>query len=147
MFGKPGLFYFSAILAVVGAVGYQYFVKRVSPTISPIISVLGVYLAVLLMTLVSLFFFPLEGGLKAQLRQLSAVQLAIAASIYLIELGFLLMYRSGWNLSTGNLVTGVFINIILVVLGVLLLGEKITLINFIGIGLSLIGVAMISYTR
>jgi drug/metabolite transporter (DMT)-like permease len=50
-------------------------------------------------------------------------------------------------LSSGNLVTGVFINISLVGLGFLLLHEKISLINFLGIILSIIGVAMMSYHR
>lgn len=73
------------------------------------------------------------------------MQIAVAVSVFLIELGFVLMYRAGWNLSSGNLVTGVFINIILVGLGLFLLREKVTLINAIGIALSIIGVAMISY--
>ena len=60
------------------------------------------------------------------------------------QLGFLLMYRYGRNLSTGNIVTGVFVNIILVILGVTLLGEKINLLNAIGIALCILGVALIS---
>ena len=63
----------------------------------------------------------------------------------MIELGFLLMYRYGWNLSTGNLVTGVVVNIVLVGLGITLLGEKVNTINAIGIALSVLGVALISY--
>jgi len=61
------------------------------------------------------------------------------------QLGFLLMYRYGWNLSTGNIVTGVFVNIILVSLGVALLGEKISITNTIGIVCCILGVALISY--
>jgi uncharacterized membrane protein len=55
------------------------------------------------------------------------------------------MYRYGWNLSTGNLVTGVIINLILVGLGLTLLGEKVNTINSIGITLCIFGVALISY--
>ena len=55
------------------------------------------------------------------------------------------MYRYGWDLSTGNLVTGVVINIFLVGLGVTLLGEKVSIINVIGIALCILGVALISY--
>ena len=55
------------------------------------------------------------------------------------------MYRYGWNLSTGNLVTGLFINLILVGLGVTLLGEKVNLVNAIGIVFCVLGVALISY--
>jgi len=55
------------------------------------------------------------------------------------------MYRYGWNLSTGNLITGVFVNLILVGVGITLLGEKVNLINTIGIILSIVGVTLISY--
>jgi len=61
------------------------------------------------------------------------------------QLGFLLMYRYGWSLSTGNIVTGVFVNIVLVGLGVALLGEKINLTNALGIAFCILGVAFISF--
>jgi len=80
-----------------------------------------------------------------QVRQLNWIQLALAVSVVLIELGFLLMYRAGWNLSTGNLVTGVVINVLLAALGVALLGERLQLINMAGVALCLAGVALISY--
>ena len=55
------------------------------------------------------------------------------------------MYRYGWNLSTGNLITGVIINIILLSLGILVLGDEMTFINAIGVIVSIIGVALIGY--
>jgi EamA domain-containing membrane protein RarD len=63
----------------------------------------------------------------------------------LVELGYLLMYRSGWNLGTANIVTGVFINLTLVALGSLLLKEEISFLNAAGMIISIIGVALISY--
>ncbi len=139
------MFYLSAFIAILGAVGYQYFVKSVPQTINPIISVLGLYIAVLALALFLLPFFPLEGGLVKHIRQLNWIQIALAVSVMLIEVGFLLMYRHGWNLNTGNLITGVFVNIILVALGIALLGEKVSPVNTLGIALSIIGVALISY--
>ncbi len=49
------------------------------------------------------------------------------------------------SLSTANLVTGVFINLVLVGLGMTLLGEKVNLINTIGIAFCILGVTLISY--
>jgi len=139
------MYYISALVAIFGAVGYQYFVKQIPASINPVVSVLGIYFAVLAMGLILLPFVPPEGGLVKHIRQLNWTQLAVAGSVMLIELGFLLMYRSGWNLSTGNLVTGIFVNIILVSLGVWILGEKVNLFNAVGIILSIIGVTLISY--
>ncbi len=108
------MFYISACVAIVGAVGYQYFVKRVPGSLNPFVSVIAMYVAVLALGVVLLTLFPAEGGLLHHFRQLSWIQLALAVSVIMIELGFLLMHRYGWTLGTGNLVTGVIINIILV---------------------------------
>ena len=139
------MFYISAILAIAGAVGYQYFIKRVPASINPIVSVMGMYVTVLVMGLFLLPLFPTEGGLKAHISQLSWTQVALAVTVMLIELGFLLMYRYGWNLSTGNLVTGAFVNIILLALGVGLLGERVNFVNAVGIALCILGVVLIGY--
>ena len=89
------MFYISALLAIMGAACYQFFVKRIPPGINPVISVIGIYLAVLIMSGVLLLIFPVEGGLGNQIKQLNWVQLAVAGSVLLVELGYLLMYRSG----------------------------------------------------
>lgn len=138
------MFYLSACVAIVGAVGYQYFVKRVPGSINPIVSVMATYIFVLVLGALILIFSPVDGGLLHQIRQLSWIQIVLAVTVLMIELGFLLMYRYGWPLSTGNLVTGVIINIILVGIGVFLLGEKVSFVNAIGISLCIIGVALIS---
>ena len=139
------MFYISALIAIAGGVGYQYFIKRVPGSINPIVSVMGMYVAVLILGLILLLLFPADGGLRNQFRQLSWIQIVLAFTVMMIELGFLLMYRYGWSLSTGNLVTGVFVNIILVSIGVALLGEKVSFVNAIGIVLCILGVALISF--
>jgi len=100
------MFYLSAIVAVTGAVGYQYFVKRIPETLNPLVSIMGMYIVVLVLGAILLPFFSAEGGIRNQIRQLSWIQIALALSIIMVELGFLLMYRYGWSLGTGNLVTG-----------------------------------------
>lgn len=142
---KNSMFYLSAAMAIIGAVGYQFFLKRVPTGINPIVSVLGIYVTVFALAVVLIPLFPANGGFLSHVRQLSWIQIALGVSVIFIELGFLLMYRSGWNLSEGNLVTGVVVNIALVALGVVLLGEKLSLINVAGIVLSIAGVALISY--
>ncbi len=143
--GRTFMFYLSAGLAILGAVGYQYFVKRVPTTLNPIVSVIGIYVSVLAFSAILLPFFPAAGGLPRQFLRLGWVQLAIAASVILIELGYLLMYRSGWNLSSGSLVTGVVINTALLGLGLALFGEKANAANVFGFVLTIVGVALIGY--
>jgi len=48
------MFYISAFLAIAGAVAYQYFVKRVPVSINPLVSVMGLYVAVLALSIILL---------------------------------------------------------------------------------------------
>ena len=139
------MFYLSAAIAVVGAVGYQYLVKRVPASLNPVVSVIGVYGSVLVLSAILLVAFPTQGGLLRQFRQLSWIQLVIAVAVLMIEIGFLWMYRYGWELSTGNLVTGAAVNLTLVVVGLSVLGEKVNAANILGIAVTIIGVALIGY--
>ena len=139
------MLFISAGIVIIGAVSYQYLTKRIPVSLNPIVSMIGMYTAVLALGAFLLPFFPSEGSISQHFRQLSWIQLGLAISTIMVALGFLLMYRYGWNLSTGNIVTGVFINIILVILGVTLLDEKINFLNAIGIVLCILGVALISF--
>ena len=139
------MFYLSALIAITGAVGYQYFVKQIPTSINPIVSVIGIYIAVLAFSIVLLPFFLSEGELMKEVKQLNWIQLAIAGSVFMMELGFLFMFRYGWNLSTGYLITGVIINIALLGISIMILGEKLNFINAIGVGISILGVALVSY--
>ncbi|MEE3228659.1 MAG: hypothetical protein VX237_06115, partial [Chloroflexota bacterium] len=70
---------------------------------------------------------------------------AMAISIILLDIGFILMYRNGWDISTGNLVTSIFTNIALLLIGALLIGDKATPTNLVGVLICIAGVAMIGY--
>jgi drug/metabolite transporter (DMT)-like permease len=139
------MYYVPALIAIAGSIGYHFFLKQLGPDINPIVSVIGLYLAVLIVTPVLFFLFPLEGGLLANMRQLNWIQVALALSVLGIELGFLLMYRAGWQISTGNIVTGVATNIALIVIGLLMFSEKLTPVQALGVVLSLVGVVLIQY--
>lgn len=139
------MFYITALITILGGLLYQFFVKRVPVNLNPLVNVISVYIVVIILCLCLLPLFPLKGGLMQHVRQLSWLQGVLAISVVLIELGFLLMYRYGWNLSTGNLITGVFINMILAAIGIGLLGEKLNMVNILGILLSVLGVALIGY--
>ncbi len=143
--GSVFMYYASAILATIGTILYHNFAKRIPSTIDPMVSIVGTYLLILLIGFIILPFSMEKGSLMQNIRQLSWVQVGIAVSVMMIELGFVMMYRSGWDLSLGNVVTSVVINLALLGIGVLLLGEQVSWINVAGVVLSIAGVAMISY--
>jgi drug/metabolite transporter (DMT)-like permease len=139
------LFYGSAALAIIATVAYHFFVKKIPSDINPIISIIGIYSTVLVLSLVVLPFFIEKGTLIESFSKLNWVQLVLAFVVFGMELGFLLMYRYGWDLSVGNVVTGVFINAVLMCIGIFFLHEKLSAINIAGLVFCALGVAMVGY--
>lgn len=139
------MYYISAALAILGTVGYHTLVKKIPATIDPVVSIISIYLGVLILGIVLVPFVYSSQKIMSSVHQLGLVQFGIAICIMLMELGFILMYRSGWDLSTGNIVTGVFINIILLVIGIGILREHLNVVNILGVIVCLGGVAMIEY--
>lgn len=139
------IYYISALMAIMGTIGYHFFVKKIPSTIDPVVSVVAIYIFVLILSAIILPIFVDRANIMDHVRQVNWIQFAIACAVIFMELGFLLMYRYGWNLSTGNIVTGVAINLALVAIGILFLKEQLSAINVVGALMCIAGVAMISY--
>ena len=139
------LFNSSAGIAILATVAYHFFVKKIPAGIHPIVSVIGIYAAVLIISVAILPFVIEKGTLVESFRQLNWIQLVLAVVVFGMEMGFLLMYRYGWDLSVGNVVTGVVINIVLMAIGVLFLRERLSAINLVGLVMCISGVAMVGY--
>ena len=68
---------------------------------------------------------------------LLSILLAIAAIG--VEFGYLYAYRAGWKISALAITTGPFVNIALLIIGVLWFKEKLSATNLIGIAFCIIG--------
>lgn len=139
------LFNSSAGIAILATVAYHFFVKKIPSGINPIVSVIGIYAVVLVVSVAILPFVIEKGTLIENFRQLNWIQVVLAVVVLGMEMGFLLMYRYGWSLSVGNVVTGVVINIVLMAIGVLFLRERLSTLNIAGLLMCITGVAMVGY--
>ena len=61
-----------------------------------------------------------------------------------LELGYIFIYRAGWKVSVASLVANIALACLLVVVGVLLYKEVLTLRQVAGMGLCVAGLLLIS---
>ncbi len=100
-------------------------------------------LALVMTLLLSAFDRSARSPLEALAKLNWAVPL-VAISIIGIELGWILVFRAGAGLSLTGLIVNVAVAVIVIPLGLLFFGEKISLVNLIGMALCLIGLVLIS---
>ena len=130
------------LLVVVGIVGYQIAQKAVPGGANPFVVIGAAYAAGLLVCVAVVVAgrVPVAGALAASWRPAVGVGLAALA----IEVGYLLVYRAGWPLSTASLVASVAAAAILLGVGTLFLGEALSLRQIIGIACCLTGLALVA---
>lgn len=142
---KTGLYLISAAIAVLSMIAYQIFTKKIPADINPVVSVIGVYMIALLLTSALVPFFVPGGEFMQHAQKIGWAQIGVAVTIVGIEIGFLLMYRHGWSLSTGYIMTSVAVNIALMAVGLLFFREQLTPINLLGLLMCIAGVAMVGF--
>jgi len=141
------LFYFSIILAIISSALYHFSAKSTPGNVNFTVSLLVTYAAAFLMILLTFPFFPIQGSLSAELKKLNWASIGLAIAAVGIEFGYLLMYRTHWNLGiAAPLVTGLA-SLILVPVAIFIFRDKISWINVLGIFVCLAGLMMLNWKR
>jgi multidrug transporter EmrE-like cation transporter len=141
------LFYFSISLAIASSALYHFTQKQIPAGVSPSVSVIVTYVASLALCFILLFFLPPENGFIAALKQLNWASYFLALSLVGLEVGFLLVYRAGWNIGIAAVLTNVAASLILVPVAIFVFKDKLSLINIIGILVCLAGLVMLNWKR
>lgn len=131
-------------IAIAGQVLYQVMQKSVSHGAHPVLSLLGFYGLAAVLSLPLFLLFPLKGSLADSLGGLNWAVLGVAASIVLIELGFLLAYRAGGSLQSLYITSAAFTTAALVLIGAFAYREALTPTKLAGLGLALAGIWLLS---
>jgi drug/metabolite transporter (DMT)-like permease len=142
--GKMSLFYASFGVAVFSSVLYHVFQRAIAPGVNPVISLMVTYLAALVLSALLLLLFPLRTPLLAAIRELNWASLALAVAIVGLEVGFLLAYRAGWNVSLAGVATNVAGALLLLPIGIAWFKERPSVINLLGVLVCVLGLWMVN---
>ena len=141
------LFYFSILLAIASSALYHFTAKSTPSNVNFTVSLLVTYAVAFVVVLSTFVFFPIKQGFAAELKQLNWASIGLAIAIVGIEFGFLLTYRSGWNLGIAAVLVNVVASLILVPVAILVFRDKISWVNILGIFVCLAGLVMLNWKR
>jgi len=141
------LYYFSITLAICSSALYHFTAKSTPSNVNFTVSLLVTYALAFVVTLLGFFFFPATNGITAELKRLNWASIGLAIAVVGIEFGFLLSYRSGWNLGIAAVLATVVASLILVPVAILVFKDKISWVNILGILVCLAGLVMLNWKR
>ncbi len=91
-----------------------------------------------------LFFFTAgQKSLFAEVAKTNWTAIALGLSIITIEVGYVYMYRAGWKVSTASLIANTALACALLVVGILLYKEEVSVQQLIGMGICAVGLYLI----
>ena len=131
-------------LAIACTVAYHLVLKLTPAGANPLVSLLATYLAVSAIFAIVLVGAPGEFAWRSEVRQLNWTAVALAVAIVGLDLGFLLLYRSGYAVSMGALVTQSAAALILLLIGVAAFRDRLSVANLVGLVLCLAGLWLVN---
>lgn len=138
-----GLLAFAVVLTVGSNVLYHVSQKSIPGGAHPLMSLTVTYLVALALTLVLWPFYPGGAPSWRSLRGLNWASVAVGIAIVGVEMGVLLAYRAGWRVSVGSTMVNAALALLLIPIGVLYFGERLTAGNVTGILLCLGGLFLL----
>ena len=137
--------YYWPILLLVGSnVFYHISAKSTPGSINPLASVGITYITGAIVAFLLYFLTSPVKNLATEYSYLNWTPFILGLSIVGLEIGNLYMYKVGWNISIGSLVSNIALAVILIIIGVMLYKEVITIEKIIGIALCLGGLILIN---
>jgi drug/metabolite transporter (DMT)-like permease len=141
------MYYLSISMAILSTALYHVSQKLTPRGANPPLSLMLTYSVAIVLTASLLYFMPARRGVLAALRQLNWASFLLAISIVGLEVGFLLVYRSGWNIGLAAVLANVAASLILVPVAVFIFKDKLNWINIVGALTCLAGLVMLNWKR
>ena len=138
------LYVLSILLVVLSNVLYHIFAKSIPLNANPFSALLVTYLSAFILTLIGFFIFKDEKGFLQSFKDVNWSSIALGASVVGLEMGYLMAYRAGWNISVASIVSNIFLALLLIPVGVFMFHEGFSVTKFLGVGICIFGLVLLN---
>lgn len=137
-------YYLPVIIVVVANATYDMCSKAIPEKLNQFAGLTITYLCLAIMTLALFFIFFPQESLLPNIKGINWAIVVYGLSSIGIETGYILLFRAGWNISLGALVCNMLLAVFMVIIGLVLFKESLSIAQFIGIALCLLGLVFIN---
>ena len=126
-------------LTVAGGVVYHVSAKSLPRDLSPALVLVGAYATAFCGSLAAYVVLPTDQAATAASRVFSPAVISVGLGATMIELGYVLTYRAAWPVSVAAILTNSIVAVLLVVAGVAMFSERLSLSRALGLTMCLAG--------
>ena len=138
------MMFISVAIVVLSNIFYHITQKNTPAAVNPFGALFVTYITAIALTLVGMSIYRPDGGTMQVFKGVNWTSVVLGFAIVGLEIGTLLMYRSGWQISLGALVANIALAALLIPIGILLYHESLNASKIIGILLCVAGLYFIN---
>ena len=131
-------------LVVAANTFYHIFAKFTSPKANPFLSLTVTYIVAAVFSFLAFLLVGERKTLASEVSNLNWASFALGVSIIGLELGYIYFYRAGWKVSIGSLVANIALACVLLLVGILLFKETLSIRQVIGMVICALGLVLIT---
>ena len=132
------------VLVILSNVMYQLCARRMPNSVDPFAALMVTYLVGAGASLLLYLLLHKGGNIFEEFSQINWVPFVFGLVIVGIEVGWIFVYRAGWQVSTAPIVQSAIVAVILIILGFLLFKESMTWNKILGVAVCILGLFFIN---
>ena len=132
------------LLVVGGNLVYHLSQKLLPRDANPLHTMILVYCVAIIACAASALAYPGEKTFLQSARGTGLAVVVLGLSVAMIEVGFLFVYRVGWNISTASITVSVALSLLLIPVGVIAFREHLSTRNIVGLLFCLVGLVLVT---
>lgn len=130
-------------VVIICNVCYHLISKNISSNINTFIGLFITYGVACLISALT-FLITSKNNFVTEVTKVGISNIVLGLVVIGLEGGYIFMYRSGWEISKGSLVANMCVAIVLLLVGVLVFKDGITMKKAMGVGLCIVGIFLIN---
>lgn len=132
------------IIIIISNIVYHLTAKNIPKEANSFLSLAITYLVGMVIAIAMYCLTSKPSKILADVNKLNWTSCILGLAILGVEIGYLYMYRVGWNISKGSLVANVSLAMFLIIIGVLFYKEHIGLYQIVGILFCIVGLIFVN---
>ena len=119
-------FYLPIALTVGGGLLYHFSQKSIPKTVNPLFALMLAYVVSITACLICAVFYSADKSFLSTVKESNWAVVGVGIGAAAIEVGFLLAYRVGWNISVAAITMSIAVTVLLIPIGVVIFKENLS---------------------
>ena len=119
--------------------------KSIPSDVNPFGALMITYLVAAIISAIIFIFVVSPSNVGFEITKINWTSIVLALAIVGLEVGYVFVYRAGWNVSSASVVANIGLACVLIVVGYLLYKENVSFNQIVGIIVCMVGLVLINF--